>query len=332
MNIMKLNAFIILMIAAVAAVACSGRKPQSETGTEQQQSGITDVGAFNADSAYAFTERQVAFGPRVPGTEAHRKCTEWLTATLGQWADTVWVSGTDATTWNGDRVPVRNVFAQFKPEATSRVLLMAHYDTRPWADSDPDAEARKHPFDGANDGASGVGVLLEVARNLAAKAPQIGVDILLTDVEDYGQTDGGDENSWCIGAQQFAASLPYSLQNMPYMGILLDMVGGRDAVFKPEYMSSRYASGATAKVWTMASALGLADRFPNSAGGAVNDDHIPLIKAGIPVTDIIENSHPATGSFNPTWHTRQDNMQNIDRTTLSTVGRVVTNLIYNEKP
>ncbi len=317
----------------VAAVSCSGRKAGADASAhEPSQPSQATVDTFSPDSAYAYTERQVAFGPRVPGTASHRACSDWLVATLSQWADTVAVLGSPVKAWDGKTLPVRNIFAQFNPEASSRILLLAHYDTRPWADSDPDASVRQQPFDGANDGASGVGVLLEVARCLAASPSSVGVDILLTDVEDYGQTDGNDEASWCLGAQQFASQLPYRLSNTPYMGILLDMVGAPGAKFHREYMSTNYAPVPTDKVWSTAARLGLTDRFVQATGGAVNDDHIPLIKAGIPVTDIIEHAHPATGSFNPSWHTRADNMAGIDRATLGDVGKVVINLIYNEQP
>ncbi len=332
---MRIISIIIGLLSLVMSASCSGKSVASAD-TSAQEDTFAGRDSFSADSAYSYVERQVSFGPRVPGSEAHKACHEWLVAKLGELADTVAVTGTPVKAWDGNTLPVRNIFARFNPQSPSRILLLAHYDTRPWADRDPDESARLVPFDGANDGASGVGILLEIARNLANEAPEIGVDILLTDVEDYGARDDSpaahEEDTWCIGSQQFAENLPYTAANAPRMGILLDMVGGKNAKFHQEYFSVRYAQEPTAKVWAMAKRLGLGNRFPTSEGGSINDDHIPMIRAGIPTTDIIESKNAATGSFNPTWHTHADNIENIDKTTLGDVGRVVLNVIYSEKP
>lgn len=325
---------IIASLLMVAAASCTGGS--ASAGSKTAGETYTEQGEFSADSAYGFVARQVAFGPRVPGTDAHRACGEWIAATLREFgADTVSISGTPVTAWDGAVLPVRNIFARYNSAAPSRIILLAHYDTRPWADHDPDPARRLTPIDGANDGASGVAVLLEIARNLGMKRPDIGVDILMTDCEDYGARDDADvdrsDETWCLGARQFAENLPYTAADRPTMGILLDMVGGRDARFNREYFSANAAPQPTARVWAMASRLGLADRFPMAVGGAITDDHIPLMHAGIPVTDIIECASPATGSFNPTWHTTADNLENIDRTSLAAAGRVVLNVIYTEK-
>lgn len=324
------------MLSLLMSVSCSGKgNAASSENASTDAPAFTERGAFSADSAYGYVERQVAFGPRIPGSNAHKACREWLTSQLGSYADTVMVTGTPVKAWDGNTLPVHNILGRFNPQSTTRILLLAHYDTRPWADHDPDEDARMLPFDGANDGASGVGVLLEIARNLAKERPEIGVDILLTDVEDYGARNdvqvAGEEDSWCLGSQQFVQNLPYNAVDAPRYGILLDMVGGKNARFPQEYFSARYAQKPTAKVWAMAKKLGLGNRFPTSEGGSINDDHIPFIRAGIPVTDIIESANPSTGSFNPTWHTHADNMENIDKTTLGDVGRVVLNVIYSEK-
>lgn len=333
---MRILSIIISLVSLLMSVSCSGKGNATSEAAAQESTAFAERGAFSADSAYSYVERQVAFGPRVPGSDAHKACSQWLVEQLGQWADTVAVMGSPVKAWDGSMLPVRNIFARFNPESTTRLLLLAHYDTRPWADHDPDEDARMLPFDGANDGASGVGILLEIARNLAKERPETGVDILLTDVEDYGARNdtqlAGEEDTWCLGSQQFVQNLPYTPVNAPRMGILLDMVGGKNAKFPQEYFSARYAQKPTAKVWAMAKKLGLSSRFPTSQGGSINDDHLPMIRAGIPTTDIIESANPATGSFNPTWHTHADNMDNIDKTTLGDVGRVVLNVIYSEKP
>ncbi len=331
--------YAIIILIIMLACSCSGNsqsKAATASASAAKTEAYTERGAFSADSAYAYAARQVEFGPRVPGTASHRKCADWLISQLESYGAEVSTQLTEVTAWNGDRLPLRNIFARFNPKATARVLLVAHYDTRPWADQDPDPAKRDKPIDGANDGASGVAVLLEIARNLALEPASIGVDILLNDCEDYGARDEADlENTtetWCLGTQYFAKNMPFSVADMPRYGILLDIVGGRAARFHREYYSAYYAPTPTAKVWGMAQKLGLSDRFPMAIGGAAVDDHIPLIGAGIQTADIIENTNPQTNSFPPTWHTHADNMDNLDKESLGVVGRVVLNVIYNEKP
>lgn len=294
------------------------------------------VETFSADSAYNYVARQVEFGPRVPGSAPHSACVDWIVGSLTDFgADSVAILGDEVKAWDGSVLPVKNILARFKglSDSVAPVLLVAHYDTRPWADRDEDAAARSASFDGANDGASGVAVLLEIARNLGKAPSDVPVYLLFTDVEDYGAPEdvAADDDTWCLGSQQFASRLPFQKTDMPRFGILLDMVGGCDAKFPREYFSVMLAPAPTAKVWSMAHKLGLANRFPSRIGGAINDDHIPLCHAGIPTADIIESANPSTGSFPPTWHTRNDNLENISRTTLGDVGRTVINVIYNEK-
>lgn len=322
----------ITALSVAVTCACAGKQSSSENTPDT----FKEQGDFNPDSAFAFVKLQTDCGPRVPGTVAHDKCADLLISKLQSFgADTVYTIDGSATAWDGTPLPIRNIFARFNVNAAARVILLAHYDTRPWADNDPDPANRHTPIDGANDGGSGVAVLLEVARNLGISAPQIGVDILLTDCEDYGAHQQADvaesSDTWCLGSMFFADNLPYSAADLPRFGILLDMVGGADAKFNKEYFSSRYASTPTAKVWAMAQRLGLSSRFPTATGGAITDDHLPLIRAGIPVTNIVESANPVSGSFPPTWHTLHDNIDNIDTATMQAVGRVVLNVIYNEK-
>ena len=220
-----------------------------------------------------------------------------------------------------------NILGRFHLESQGgRILLLAHWDSRPWADEDPNPENHSKPIDGANDGASGVGVLLEVARQIGMKAPAVGVDILFVDAEDSGTE--GDDSSWARGTQYWVERMPVAT---PRYAVLLDMVGGRGAQFPRELFSDVNCRSVNDRVWNLARELGLEARFPDRQGGAVNDDHVPLLQAGIPAIDIVETEHPATGSFNPTWHTLEDNIENIDRQTLGDVGLVVTTLIYREK-
>lgn len=325
------------MLAASAVVSCSA-SASSDAAKSAPADTVLAGDGFNADSAMMYARMQTDFGPRVPGTEAHRLCRDSLVSLLGSMADTVSLLNSTARAYDGKPVPVSNILARFNPDVAARVLLLAHYDTRPWADHDPDPANHRTPIDGANDGASGVAALLEIARNLALNPARVGVDILLTDAEDGGtpqwadDADGDTEHTWCLGARQFAASLPYTPANRPRYGILLDMVGGRDARFNREYFSHIRARAVTDKVWATAARMGLSQRFPQVPGGAITDDHLPLIDAGIPTVDIVENASPVTGSFPATWHTMADNYENLDPAAMRDAGRVVLQVIYDEKP
>lgn len=289
---------------------------------------------FNSDSAYAYVGRQVDFGPRVPGTEGSKACADFILGSLKQFkADTVAVQKGTVKAFNGDVLPVTNIMASYNAGAPRRILLAAHYDTRPWADSDPVAENRMQPIPGANDGASGVAVMLEIARQLGLKSPSVGVDLLFVDAEDYGQSSGfsNHDQTWCLGTQYWMENMPYEADSLPAYGIVLDMVGGMGAKFHREYISNEYASDIVDKVWAVAEKSGYGDRFVNVLGGSVVDDHLYLNKAGIPSIDIIESKSDETKSFPANWHTLQDDMDHIDSSTLKAVGQTVLNVIYNEK-
>lgn len=317
------------LFLTLALTACGSRK-SADTDRDTDSAAAVPVAVADADSAMSYVAAQVAFGPRTPGSEAHRECRSWLAGKLTSLGvENVAVSEEAVTTTDGVGRTVYNIFGSINPGATRRVLLLAHYDTRPHADEDPDPANRSTPLDGANDGASGVAVLLDVARALRANPlDSIGVDILLTDLEDSG-TDG-DDTSWCLGTQKWVENMPYTDGNLPVYGILLDMVGGRDARFNREMISDSYAHAICDKVWAVAAASGLTARFPNERGGAVIDDHLYINRAGIPCIDIIESANPATGTFNPTWHTLGDNIGAIDPATLAAVGQVVLNTLARE--
>lgn len=331
---MKLTRTIIA--TAIIGLGCSCSSPAKSTAANAAAAPATPVGNFNADSAYAYVGRQVDFGPRVPGSDAHEQCARWLEATLaGFGPDTVFTQRGTVKAFDGTTLPVNNIFASFNSAAPRRVLLMAHWDSRPRADNETDEALRDTPIDGANDGASGVGVLLEIARNLSLKAPEAGIDIMLFDTEDYGDPSDSYDSSdtWCLGSQYWAANgmVPYTPATRPVYGILLDMVGGRGAQFHRELLSDYFAPAINTRVWAEARRLGYDDIFINEPGGAVTDDHGVVTRAGIPSIDIIENKNPHTGSFNPSWHTHADNMAGIDRATLAAVGNTVLNVVYKEK-
>lgn len=325
---------IIVTLAAVATLATCGCSRPAEK-VAQGASRTAVLGSFSADSAYKYIGEQVAIGPRVPGTAEHDSCSNYIIRKLLEFgADTMLVQRGTVTAFDGTRLPLTNIVAGYNPEARTRVLLAAHYDTRPWADRDPNPANHTRPIPGANDGASGVGVLLEIARNLQMRRPDVGIDLAFIDCEDYGNNDTSEvDDGWCLGSKYWMAHrAPYYAENRPRYGILLDMVGGRDARFHYEYFSQLNAQTPTVKVWSEAEALGYADVFVRTLGGAVNDDHIVLTNAGIPTTDIIECSNAITGTFPPTWHTMADNMDNIDPETLKAVGQTVLNVVYKERP
>ena len=310
---------------ALAATACS--KPATSRQAVRAEAAETVLPEFSADSAFANVAAQVAFGPRTGGSAAHEACGRWLASELQRHgADTIVLQQAELNGFG----PMTNIRATFNQTAPRRILLLAHWDSRPTADEDPDPANHSKPIDGANDGASGVGVLLELARLLGRQPAAVGVDILFVDAEDAGTA--GDDTSWARGAQYFADNLPYGPNEpMPTYGILLDMVGGRGARFHRELFSEVNARALNSRVWNLAQQLGLANRFPDANGGAVTDDHLPLLRAGIPTIDIIETANPQTGSFNPTWHTLADNLENIDPQTLGDTGKLITTLIYSEK-
>lgn len=309
------------------ASACSCSKGATKSQSQDVRTPEITVPTFNADSAFGYVSRQVAFGPRIGNSPAHEACAQWLESELVRHgADSVIRQETNLDGFG----PMTNIMGRFGADKSERVLLLAHWDSRPTADEEPDPALHSLPIDGANDGASGVGILLELARLIGQQTPEIGVDILFVDAEDAGSE--GYEDSWARGAQYFAENMPYGTSEpLPRYGVLLDMVGGHGAVFHRELFSDAYSKAIVDKVWSMAKNMRLSDRFPNSSGGAINDDHLPLIRAGIPTIDIIESRNPATGGFNPTWHTLQDNIDNIDAETLSVVGKLINQLIYSEK-
>jgi glutaminyl-peptide cyclotransferase len=290
---------------------------------------------INADSAYAFVQKQVDFGPRVPGTTGHTACADWMVATLKGFGATVIEQTATVTAFNGQKLPMRNIIASWNGQNKERVLLLAHYDTRPFADKDK--ERTNEPILGANDGGSGVGILLEIARHLSAKQHGPGVDMLFTDVEDYGQPSGAinmDDNSidtWALGSQYFSKN-PHLPGYTARFGILLDMCGAKDARFYREAISMRYASGVVGKVWRTAAAIGHGDRFVQETKYFVGtDDHLAINeRLRIPTVDIIEFNE-GTGAFPPSWHTHADNMDVIDRATLKAVGQTVLEVVWKER-
>ena len=287
---------------------------------------------FSADSAYQYVASQCDFGPRVPGTDAQKACAKWLQNELLRHGATIKLQEGEMTAYNGTKLPIINIIGSFNPDAKMRVLLMSHWDSRPFADNDPDPSMRKQPVMGANDGASGVGILLELARLCNEKLPQVGIDIFLTDAEDYGAPDDWkgthDEKWWALGTQMWCKQAAKEGYRAQY-GILLDMVGSANATFYREYYSERYANSFVNEIWQAAARLGYGDLFINQGGGGVTDDHVFVNRMlQIPCVDIIDTRTDTDGTFCPEWHTTHDTMDNISRETLGKVGRVLVSLLW----
>lgn len=319
----------LLLINMMFASCGSGKNVSSGTVSEEAKEAHSPIiPAFNADSAYQFVKQQVEFGPRIPNTEAHVKTGNWLVAKLKGYGAQVTEQKAKLTAFDGTVLNARNIFAQYNPMAEHRILLLAHWDCRPWADQDRDPGKRRLPVDGANDGASGVGVLLEMARILKEHTlpNNMGVDILFVDAEDWGAED--QEDSWALGTNYFVNN-PIVPGYKPTQGIVLDMVGSKNATFYKEYFSELAAPGLNSELWSIASEAGYGNLFIPRVGSAVTDDHRPLIDSGVPTVDIID--YRAGDGFDPTWHTTLDNMENISPETLGAVGEVVCRYIYNSR-
>jgi hypothetical protein len=321
--------------------ACSGCKDDkpTENGTAgNPPAQLIKAPDFNVDSAYAFVEKQVSFGPRVPETKAHADCADYLVKKLKMYTPDVEVQTGTMTRYDGKTITIKNIIAHFGKEKSGRMLLSAHWDSRQWADQDPDEKNWHKPVDGANDGASGVGVLLETARQLSIKNPGIGITILLNDAEDQGTPEfdkerfGSSNESWCLGTQYFAKTLDKS-KNEYGQGILLDMVGGKFARFLMEEESRHTNSVLLEKTWRIAMQLGYNNYFIYNHTSGIIDDHLYLSRNGqIPTIDIIDKDDTRPKGFNPTWHTLADNMSNIDKNTLKAVGQTLLTVLYNEAP
>ena len=317
------------------ACGSAGSPEQGSTTTTTPQNPVTTSKAptFEADSAYAYVANQVSFGPRVPNSKAHKQCGDYLAAELTRFGAQLYVQEANLKAYDGTLLEARNLIGSYNPEQSKRVLLFAHWDSRPYSDHDPDPANLRKPLEGADDGASGVGVLLEIARQLGQQAPNIGVDILFCDAEDYGTPEFVDDyqpDTWCLGSQ-FWAKNPHVKNYKAEFGILLDMVGGKGATFFREFQSMRSAAPIVQMVWSKARDLGYGKFFINADGGAITDDHQYVISGrGIPSIDIINYDPDTETGFASYWHTQQDNMDNIDRETLKAVGQTVLEVIYNQ--
>lgn len=335
---MKLKSFSyitgLIVISSVFLVCCtpdsSKEKVENNVETVVTKTHVVPPD-FNADSAFAYVKAQADMGPRVPGSKAHDNAVVYFEKQFKKYGADVIIQKGNVTTYDNKPWVLKNIIATYNPKAQDRIMLCAHWDSRPFADKDKKPENNTKPCPGVNDGASGVGVLMEIARSISNKTPNIGVDIILFDMEDYGD-DGGDPDTWCLGSQYWSKNL-----HVPYygakFGILLDMVGAKDATFFREEISQTYAPEALNKVWAAGQKLGYTN-FINLPMGAMTDDHKYVNElAQVPCIDIIDyRMNPATqrGSFFEHHHTVNDDINTIDKITLKAVGQTLLEVIYNE--
>ncbi|MGC4020613.1 MAG: M28 family peptidase [Cyclobacteriaceae bacterium] len=318
------------------AVSCTQKKPAEST----KPARTVQVPRFNSDSAYFFVDKQVKFGPRVPNTKSHRQASDYFISQFKRYGATVTTQDFEATTWDNQRVQLKNIIASYNPDAQKRILLAAHWDTRPFADKD---ETKKNaPFDGANDGASGVGVLLEIARAInQSNKPDVGVDLILFDGEDWGKDSSTGQESkiempegygdwWCLGSQYWSKH-KHVKNYSAYYGILLDMVGSKHAQFFREGGSLEFAPSVVEKVWDTGTKLGYTDYFVKTNVSAITDDHVFVSElAKIPMIDIVHYQN-GMGFFGDYHHSTKDNMSIISKETLGAVGSTLLNVVYYEE-
>ncbi|GAB5524281.1 MAG: M28 family peptidase [Roseivirga sp.] len=326
---------VLVLLMCLFVIACSDSKGSSEKKSTNAKP-LVEAPAFDADKAYAFVQKQVDFGPRVPNSKAHKETSVWLKEQFESFGAKVYMQEFESAAYDGTELDLVNIIASFNPGVKKRILLAAHWDTRPFADQDEND--KRAPLDGANDGGSGVGVLLEVARVIGAnEGPNVGVDIILFDGEDWGEhaADGrvavpaGQETWFCLGSQYWSKN-KHIPNYSAFYGILLDMVGAKNATFYYDGESQKSAARVMTKVWERGIALGHDEYFiPKLGMTGITDDHVYVNKhARIPMIDIID--YRPGGGFTPVWHTQQDNMENIDKNTLKVVGEVVLSMLYNE--
>ena len=275
-------------------------------------------GKFDGESAVRYAKAQLDFGTRVPGTPGAQRAGDWIVARMRERADTVIVQSWEQTLSDGRKLPLRNVLARFRPELPDRVLYLTHWDTRPLSDGAEDQAQRRLPMPGANDGASGVGLLVALGDALKKTPPAVGVDLLFVDGEDYG--DFGSNKDVLMGSRYFASHLPTPTYR-PIFGVLFDMIGDKDLQIKHEQNSVSQAPEVVRRVWQQAAELGHDDVFvEQSTGYPITDDHIPLLQAGLRVIDVIDLDYPY-------HHRPSDTLDKISARSLSIVGEVAEALV-----
>jgi len=333
MSTTKAFLFFALTLLSLSGCDCNKTKPPVNAPPDKPVATVTPPD-FNADSAYVSTQTQVDFGPRIPGTPAQTKCAAYFERFFKRLTPNVVVQDVSVPIYNGKQVPCKNIIASFNPENPKRILLFAHWDTRPFADRDSAHMDAK--FDGADDGAAASAILMEIARLLKDKPANVGIDIALFDVEDYGPPS--DEPKWdekdqyALGTQYWCKH-PHVPNYRAYYGVLLDMAAAKNARFLIEGVTQQYAPSVAQQIWNTASSLGYGNFFINEFANPIIDDHYYVnTMNGTPCVDIIYLDKSSATGFAPHWHTTLDNMNIVSRETMKAVGQTLLQVIYNEQP
>lgn len=317
---------LLLFLSITLLWACNNN---TATSTNEVDYTSVKIPEFVADSAYRYVAEQLQFGFRSPGSIGHQQCAMYLANKMHQWCDTVIIQNFSTTLWNGETYQGQNIIASLNPEKEKRVLLGAHWDSRLWADHDPNTSNHKKPIMGANDGASGVGTLMEMARIMSQQRPEMGIDIIFFDMEDQGIPEWENtykDNTWCLGSQYWAKN-PHRPFYTAHYGILFDMVGTRTPRYTREEFSRHYAYGLVDKIWKAAAQTGAGNVFVNIDSDAILDDHLYVNRIiNIPMIDIVQNSEQC--SFFPYWHTIEDNLDCISAESMKITADVVLKVLY----
>lgn len=327
--------YILFAVLACMLAACGGRSGRNIGGPDTIT--LAPCPTFNADTCMKYIQEQCKFGPRVTGSKEAGLCRQYLVEQFRRFGAVVEEQQADVTLWDGKVLPACNIIAKLNPDNTDRIIICAHWDSRPWADNDEDEKNHRTPVLAANDGASGVAMMMEICRLLQETPIKVGIDFICFDAEDMGtpqwaETEESTSDTWCLGSKFWAERAQEEGYRARY-GVLLDMVGGRGSVFPAEKVSQDYAQPIASLVVRLGNQLGYGHYFPlNRDGGYLMDDHVNVNRiARIPCIDIVPNFTDGPSSFGPTWHTVNDTPENIDVNVLEAVGQTLTQLIYNEE-
>jgi glutaminyl-peptide cyclotransferase len=320
---------LILIGLAILCLNCNKDKKQPEPEQKKFNFVAKQAPQFDKERAWGFLVDQVNFGPRNPNSAPHDACLQYLKNKLQECTQNVSLQNFTRVGYNNEVLKMTNIIASFEPQIGIRVLLVAHWDSRPRADKEKDPKKQNQPIPGANDGASGVAVLMELAKAMKDNPPPIGIDILLVDGEDYGKES--DLENYFLGARYFVETKASNY--MPVYGILLDLVGDKNLSLPKEGNSINYVPALVNQIWKIAQELNVPG-FKQEDGGAISDDHVILSKGGIPCIDLIDSDLVGNSSDNPDrnyWHTLRDTPERCSKESLKTIGDVLLKFIY-EKP
>ncbi|MBR3433915.1 MAG: M28 family peptidase [Bacteroidaceae bacterium] len=327
--------YILIVILTALLGACGGKSGRNAGGPDTIT--LAPCPTFNTDTCMKYIQEQCDFGPRVTGSEAAKLCRQYLAGQFRRMGATVEEQQANVTLWDGSERPACNIIARLNPGNQDRILICSHWDSRPWADNDEDEQNHRTPVPAANDGASGVAMMMEICRLLQQKPVKTGIDFVCFDAEDMGtpqwaETEESTSDTWCLGSRFWAERAREEGYRARY-GILLDMVGGRGSVFPAEKVSQEYAQPIASLMIRLGNQLGYGHYFPlNREGGYLMDDHVNVNRiARVPCIDIVPYFTDGPSSFGPTWHTVNDTPENIDPNVLEAVGQTLTQLIYNEE-